>query len=342
VAPASDRGPGRVRCRSMGDERAFAELSDDVYRLYSAGRHEAGLGLVDRALPEFPERRATITFWRACLLSVSGRVEEALETLRRGLEQGMWWTDVILRADADLDPLRGLQEFETLIVGSGRRMREEMGRPEPELLVLEPDRPNGALLLALHGGSGTAERFAPRWDAAREAGVTVAVPQSPYPSTSDRTGYTWAEPGAGRDVANAFDRVRASRDVDLDRLLLGGFSQGGRLAVAFALRGDPAPCRGVIAVAAAVRHVDEVLGVVGGTVAGPRPAFWLITGKADFSLEPNRELHRRLNDRGLRSELTVLPDLGHDFPGDFSRRIPGALRFLLGGDPAAPATPALP
>ncbi len=300
----------------------FEELEQRIYSLYREERYEEALRVLEEEREAMEGRAALAAVWTACLQCVGGQAGPALATLERALADGMWWSPVTLRREDDLVALRGRGRFEAVIEVSDRRMRAER-RGDPVLLLIEPKEPSGTLLIALHGAWSTAAGVAPRWEPAAETGVTVAVPQSPFASTSDVGLFSWPEPGVEEEVAATLVRVRASRR---DRVVLGGFSQGGRLAVVMALRGAPIAVSGVIAVGAGLLPEERV------DVPAPGPhasAFWLLTGEHDHSRSAVEAVHAALVDRGYRSFLEVVPALGHEFPDDFARRLPKALDWVL-------------
>ena len=77
------------------------------------GAHERAVK-IDRRLAELLPEDCVVTYNLACSLAMLGRRGEAIETLRRALEQGYRDFDY-LHADADLDGLRGEAAFERLL-----------------------------------------------------------------------------------------------------------------------------------------------------------------------------------------------------------------------------------
>ena len=307
----------------------FGALSDRVYALYAEGRYGAALELLRDQGPAFPEWSATTAFWTACLEAMDGDQDAALLTLRHSLEEGHWWSPVTLEWDPDLDPIRSRPEFRAIVEEADRRSREATSGQQPVLEILGPDAPTGAVLIALHGGGGNASEFTPHWRAACDVGVTVAVPQSPIRSTSDSPDrFAWPEPGVEDEVAATLDRVRAAVDVDPNRIALAGYSQGGRLAISMALRGEPVSIRGALTIAAGIRDGESMAGLISSAAArGVR--LWSLTGDHDFARPALEDLHTRAEQDGLQTRLTVVHGLGHAFPDDFSSRLASAIEFIL-------------
>jgi predicted esterase len=305
----------------------FEELDERVLTLYAEGRYAEALDLLERERTAVAGHPAVAAFYVACLHCVDGSPNIALDTLERGLAAGLWWSPVTLGRESDLAPLRGRAEFGALLRESDRRMRAARVT-EPVMRISRPERPSGTLLVVLHGAWSTAADVAPYWEEAAGAGVTVAVPQSPYPVTSDGGRFSWPEPGVQEEVSDALSRVKASEAFDPDRVILAGFSQGGRLAVDMGARGEPFPVDGVITVGAGLLPEENPLVPGPGRVA---PPFWFLTGEHDHGRESVERFHATLTDRGYRSRLDVVAGLGHSFPDDFAQRLPGALEWVLGG-----------
>jgi predicted esterase len=320
----------------MSRSTDFADLTSRVYGLYEVRRYAEALDLLDPEEENFPDHPATVTFWRACLLAVSVRPDDALALLKDGLDRGLWWSDFALRQDPDLDTVRALSGFERVADESHRRAVRAIQELAPPVVLQTSKAPPRALLVALHGGAGRADSFAPHWELATDAGVVVAVPQSPVPANSDADGFMWREPGFEEDLASVLVGIRKDDGRRTLPLVLGGFSQGGRLAVRVALTGRPVTPVGVITVGAGVGLELEALLEAARRPGDRAVRFWFLTGDKDFVRPDIETLHRTLLDAGFTSSLTVLPGLGHEVPSNFGKQLAPALAFVLegtGGDP---------
>ena len=109
--------------------------------LYNAGDYGSALELVETQEPNFPDELARIVFWKMCLLSLEGKLDEALSTFRNGLDDGLWWAEVQFN-DTDLYPLRELADFKKLVTESKKRWKLAQNEISPDRAVLIPDMPN--------------------------------------------------------------------------------------------------------------------------------------------------------------------------------------------------------
>lgn len=305
----------------------YSELRDAVFRLYGEGRYVEALALIAREAPAYPDEMASTAYWRACLYAVTGRREEALRVIREVLDLGSFFGTHQLRDEADFASLQRDPDFERLAAECARRQEAAQAKARPELLVVEPRTPPPwPLLLALHGaGSNAADSLDP-WRPAIAAGWLLALPQSSQVWGSN--GFVWNDRAwAAREIGEQFATLTSKYQVD--RTVVGGFSNGGALAPWLVLTGS-LPARGFVAVGPGARNPidwptlvagcdrDDVRGVV-------------IVGDGDApSLEYTRALSGAMSARGLGCRVEIVPGLSHDYPADFGLRLDRALGFVAG------------
>ncbi|NEC86455.1 alpha/beta hydrolase [Streptomyces sp. SID12501] len=309
-------------------EALYRALDETVSRLYAEGRLADALKAVEDAAPRIPSRRADTAHLAACLLTLTGRAEDALAALRTALDDGAWWSPAILVDDDDLADVRDLEGFAPLLRESTARHATATGVPLPPVVRRPQGAPRGVLVV-LHGADQDAALAAEQWAAAVEAGfVLVAVDSSQRSTPLYRS---WPDIGVGiRDITAALAELDEA-DASLP-LLAAGFSAGGRVALLWALSdvSDVAVRpSGFLAVGPALTpaHLDEARRVraAQGAVRGR-----MLVGEQDDEVTPEvYDAHAVLVDAGADVTLETIPGLGHDFPADFGRRLPGLLETLL-------------
>ena len=242
----------------------YRAIVDDVFTAYAEGRLEDGLARLDGVPDGLDDWQAELAYHRACLLGASGAPDAALAALQASVAAGGWWDPEVLRGEDDLSALHGRSDFADLVATSASRWEKGQTLDRSGDIVLDPAGARRGLLVALHGADEDASDAAAAWGAARDAGFAVlAVRSSRRTSPSYRT---W-----GPDARSATDLADALATHGVEpgeRLVVAGFSAGGRIALDWALRRTPVPVTGVIAVAPALTAAD--LPPVGAR-AGARP-----------------------------------------------------------------------
>jgi predicted esterase len=129
--------------------------------------------------------------------------------------------------------------------------------------------------------------------------------------------------------------------LDSERLVLGGFSQGGALAVYSALK-RLIPCRGFVAVAPSdwVRP-EEKRATERKQLSEPFASFVkasdcrglrgvIIVGDKDPFFSKVQQLYTLMVGRGLDGKLIIEAGLGHEYPVGFDLKLKEAVDFVLG------------
>ncbi len=310
------------------DDLSFAHLREEVFRLHAAGRHAEALALLEREAVRFPDRWRETLYWQGCLAARAGDLDGALRFLKKAVERGHWWAEASLRGDPDLEALQGKAEFEALVSVCRQCRAEAEAGAKPELLVLSSRKdPPWPLLIALHGAGGRAEGFAEHWRRATADGWLVAVPQSSQVVASG--GYGWGDHDrAAREIQACYEAMVRDYPVDLSRVVIAGFSQGGGQAMLMALFGL-LPVRGVMSVAYAPGDSAKVRAAVADASArGIR--LYLVVGEKDQYFDRTRRFYETAKSAGMAVHLEVRPGLGHELPHDFDRTLIAGLEFLVG------------
>jgi predicted esterase len=329
VGEERERAAPAGRAPSAEEHDRFLALNDRVFALYGDGRFGEALALVEEAEPSLPGWRSRTTYWRACLECVLGRPDAALGALQWGLEGGVWWRPDWLVTDHDLEPLWNRAGFKEVVAESERRQQAaNADRPRRPKVLLFPSRgePRG-LLVALHMYGATADRSAPLWRPAADAGFVVCLPES---TTVQADGLPcWDDDVAtDRDVALGIEEAMQAHEVTGRPVVLAGASQGGVRAAEMALRGRPVAAGAFIGIVAGLADPDLIEGTAeAASERGLRA--WLLTGERDAARQGVETFHAQLSGYGIPCRLDVVEDLGHTFPNDFEDRLRAVLPALV-------------
>jgi predicted esterase len=133
--------------------------------------------------------------------------------------------------------------------------------------------------------------------------------------------YHWMDlEQAARDIAQHLAELASAYPLHPARRALGGFSNGGRAALALGLSGVM-PATDLISVGSPLP--DETLDVLDwDAVRAAAPRVLFVVGERDARpLERIQAQAAQLTAHGLSVDLHIIPDLGHRYPSDFAERL---------------------
>ena len=255
-------------------------------------------------------------------LRYAPRAQEALYPLAAKLPPvSGFFIDPALRDDAGL--MARLAEPERENTGISHDHNEPGSRGGFSLYVPEyytPDR-SWPLVMALHGGSGNGRGFLCSWlRYARSHGAILAAPTA--------IGSTWSLMGEDTDTPNlsrVLDLVQSRWNVDPDRLLLTGMSDGGTFCYVAGLQ-STSPFTHLAPVAATFHPLIAEMAVARRLRGLP---IYLAHGRLDwmFPVQGARQTHRLLAAAGAEVTYRELDDLSHCYPREINAAI---LNWLAG------------
>ena len=310
-------------------ELTYTQFQVEFFRLHNGQDYAGALNWLDRYAGQFPEQVNTTAQWRICAQTMGGQPEAALVTFKKALDNGIWWPADVMQTDPDLASLQADPTFQTLVERCAAIHAAARQGIRPELYIFEPADLQGQslpLLLTFHGRMGNAGDFSKNWKPLVQAGWLVACAQSSQLAWPNA--YTWDDWDLARSEAHQhYERLCGEYQLDSDRLILGGFSQGGGLVAWLALGGD-LPARGFVAVAPYVpdfealgAHLKKQFNPAGG---------YLVTGEDDQGQDIFDRLEALLAEQDLPVQREKIPGVAHAFPPDFPRTLERAVAFLEG------------
>lgn len=305
------------------EQMTFREVTDQLVALYGEQKFNEGLQLVEAHLDAFPEQKSRMVFWHMCLLSLCNRPEEVITVFEQGLDAGLWWQKELF-ADPDLNAVRELPDFQRLMAISQQKYETARAQIDRDYAVLLPEPPSSGLyplLITLHGRNGNKDVDLSQWEVARQRGWLVLSCQSTQPVFEGA--YHWDNPAIGlEDLFFYYEQALQKYQIDPQRIVIAGFSQGSGMAI-YAARQGTLPVRGFIGIGTWWADANELAS--GRTdVRG-----YFVTGEKDHTLERAREIQDVLRARGVSFTEEVHAEIGHEFSADFAKSFDQAIQFIF-------------
>jgi len=266
----------------------------------------------------------------ACMYSLKGKTDEAFKYLNLSIDRGGFGVNLVdqIEGDSDLDSLRKDKRYEAVLkrakgVGRGERVDFKWRIVTPKNFDKEKKSP---LLVAVHHMGGSMDAAVDRWkEAADEVGAILLCPQGTL--KMDDGVYQWGfnTDEIERNIMRAMDAAMDDYNIDQDKVVLAGFSQGGWITWHLGLT-HPDTFRGLIPVCGMHR------GVSGSSAADLKKlrVFVMIgEDEQDDVIKSNRDAAGSLEKAGAKVRIKVYDGIGHDFPSNAKEEQVAALKYVL-------------
>ena len=274
---------------------------------------------------------AQIYNFRYSIASEAGLEELALQIMREAIvEKGFWYQYNYLIKDEDLKSLSKYKEFAELLDICKKRESEAKRNEKPNLKIIVPDKMNEqckhSLIIALHGDQENIEITEDYWISCIDKNYLLALPQSSQIQFSE--GYEWKDIEKGsRELKEHYENILEKHNIDLDNIIIGGFSAGGRVALYSILKGI-IPVKGFILVAPWLPEINEWAPLLDKIREKGIKGYVLCGDKDDDCYECTRRLTNLLGSKKISYELKIFKGLDHDYPGNFNEILPKAIEFI--------------
>jgi len=315
----------------------FEELYAALKRLYGEGDYFTALQLANDGLQQFSEDRTVLDYWRITLAAKNRDNAGALEYFTEALDQGSWFSDVLLRRSPALVDLQDDPQFVRLLAQNQELAERDQARQFP-LYLLRPEgkcQTGGAacpLLIGLHTSGATAQVSLDFWKPAAALGWLVAAPQSSQALM--RGAYVWDNREiAEKEIRKDYQTLVENYSINPWQTVLAGHALGGETAIWLTLRRaiENSYFLAVGPIGPLMNDLDTWKELLhDGTFEGLRG--YILQGELDSRVSADNiaALVDMLNLAGVETELEILPGLEHDFDPAYEEGIRRGLNYLVG------------
>jgi predicted esterase len=262
-------------------------------------------------------------------LASAGQNDAALSLLGRCVDHGVFWHPYLLRSwlpSLALHPtLLGIQYRMDQL----RSAADATARARVRIVNANQATTARAIVLLLHGGGGDIDELRMCGDLPNEERIIVALAQSSQHVAPGCFG--WVELARSIDDLATLERqIRAMAPVVYQPIVIGGYSQGGHLAIIVAVTQQPFSTQGFISFGVPTDILPGPLDLVAthGTLA---VRGWLGLGEDErpWRVTQAEQMVQVLASRGVQCHLERIANLGHAIPVDCSRQLREGIRFVL-------------
>lgn len=309
---------------------SYTSLINRTLEMYLGGEYLKAYDFITENSNKVNGNLAQIYNFRYCIAIKAGLNELSLEIMKEAIvDKGFWYSYEYLTEDEDLIPLHENKLFKELIEICKYRQAEAIKDTEPRIKLIKPTVDAGRkvpLIMALHGNQeniGITEQY---WRTGSTNGSLLGLVQSSSIDFSDA--YLWndVEKGA-KEVQKHFDSLRNSYDIDLNNVIVGGFSAGAAIAL-YSIINRYLPAKGIILFGPWVPDIkmwDKQLSLL----KEKNVKIYIVCGDRDEECyECTIQLVEMLKEKEVEHELIIIKGLKHQYPDDFDLVLESALNFI--------------
>jgi tetratricopeptide (TPR) repeat protein len=306
----------------------YDEVRDEIRALYNQKKYAEALEIVESVRDQFPEQRYNLTWNLAVLYKECGEHRKALDTFERGVEEGMIYP--LWRGVEFWKPLESYDQYDGIMTKIEQMRDDATAKTAPAVEVQLPTAytPETAypLFITLHGGNESIDDVRDKWrsNILDEKYIHTFIQSS---QVFSQKGFSWTDSEIGRkDIRSIYEKVINEYSVDTERVIIGGFSQGGGMALDITLSGT-IPIRGFVLLCP---HGEYS---IISTPTAVKAAQWrvrgtIITGTHDNGIHKQREMEEMLTEAGVPLRFIEV-EMEHWYPADFSGQVDAAVTDIV-------------
>lgn len=310
----------------------YADLNQKMIEYFQSGEFQQALDLIEREGGHFITERLQVDYWRMCAAARVDNRAHVAKVADQFHKEGLWMGEIMWRLTPSFKPLQGDAEFERLVAESQKLQAKDAPSDNPVILKHFPKNlsKKTPLLIALHGNQNTAAGTLAFWKPAVDEGFALAVPQSTQ--AMFKGAFMWDDLDVSfEQVKTCLETMKKEIEFDESRVILGGHSMGGFVAIQMALTGE-LPVHGLIANGPALPFEDapDALekALISAKERGLRAYFIMGDKDVDIEQEAIRVFVEKMKSTGIPCELEVVPGATHDYNPSYDTAIVNAVKFV--------------
>lgn len=323
-------------------ELSYDEIRKKLSDLFESGDYEHCKTLATESSTKYPEHIAYLNYLRMCSAARLQENELSLSILSEMLDNGIWYSEELLRNSPSLTHLQNEPLFQKLLLRS-ISIKEGSFGADQRLIVLhdsgkcvfsdtEENIPC-PILVALHSNGELPQTTISGWKSAAQLGMLVAIPKSSKTLWAGGGHYWINHHEASSEIYNQLSTLPGNYYVDEDRLLFGGFSMGGEIALWMTLQGM-LNARGFILLAPSgqyfkdpVRWKPLIEDAQGAKLRGV-----IITNENEDDNAHQEGLRRTvalLNEYRIETKFKIVKESLIQYPANFAEYLREAIEFIF-------------
>lgn len=223
--------------------------------------------------------------------------------------------------------LENKEEFITLLNRNNLLVKDANNNSKTEYYIQKPENYKEGvrypLLIVFHGGIGCIQNMQNYWNSEKlRTEFIVAFVQGKDFMCSYNRSYG---NNAISDIKKIYKKITDDYLIDTTKIILSGPSAGGMFSIDLAIN-KHIPAQGLILAFPVKPESFNADRILNAGLKGLRVS--MICGENDWAIKSQKEMSVIFDKLGVKNKIIIFPDLGHDFPAEFSNQIDNSIDFI--------------
>jgi len=310
----------------IGQEvESFETFKKNVRSHWAKGERVKSIELLNDKLDVYrkPAEQHTIIYYLGLLYLETDNFTKSSAVFKKGFERDFFFSF----GKNYSDKIEKEPDGKILLQNNEENRSKYLENSKTKIKVLLP--PNYSrerkypLLYFFHGNNSNLNFLEEEWINVKLSTDTIVVlAQARYPRSN--FAFDWIEnEDSHKSVQEIHEEVGGKYSIDTSKILVGGFSNGGRMAIRIFLD-QTIPTRGFLVFNPSKPKTFQLLQT---NIKGKGA---IITGEKDYILAKQISMANDFFASSFPLRLIVFPKHGHDYPNEFSNELNESIHFLLG------------
>lgn len=304
------------------------EALDSLSQVYlHANDTDSAVLTMEYALETYPEEGKKATYILGILYARTGKDSKALNIWEHGHKNGYYYG---LNNRAYREHFKGNEKFEVIAKTDSQigKKLDSLSHMEYELVKPQnfSEDKKYPVIFIFHGNSRNIEKAKETWTSEVLENEFIVVYLQSYIHFNS-LGYRWSfrDKKTETQLRKIYDDIMQYNFTDHDKIIFAGMSAGGIVALDYAFS-NSFSCSGLLLNCPVVPNIEDKM--VQDFVSSDKEIV-IISGETDFALEKQQDLISRLKDLNGKAEIIIIPEMGHNFPDNFSNLLDEYLKSLM-------------
>jgi len=221
----------------------------------------------------------------------------------------------------------GNEKFDLLLNRNNQLVKEANINSKAEYYIQKPENfkegERYPLIMIFPGGMGCIQDMQNFWSSAtlNKEFIVAFVQGKDFKCNYNRS---YGE-NAITDMKNIYEKITEDYLIDTTKVILAGPSAGGMFAIDLAIN-KHINARGLILAFPVKPDNFNAHNILDAGLNGLRVS--MICGENDWAIMSQKEMSVIFDKLGVKNRLLIFPELGHDFPKDFSNQIDNSINYI--------------